>query len=108
MGTAAEVFMLKSATNIFPTELIMKGKYYFIGRILQLLEVQSDKLSFKLVEVKRVYPVMTSNHFFTFLSTLKLGIRGEGIKELFGNNIPNFKGDLSFSDFKALFNLVSI
>ncbi|KAE8294103.1 Vitellogenin [Larimichthys crocea] len=73
MGTAAEVFMLKSATNIFPTELIMKGKYYFIGRILQLLE---------------------------------LGIRGEGIKELFGNNIPNFKGDLSFSDFKALFNLL--
>uniref|UniRef100_A0A8D0B3Y5 Vitellogenin 3, phosvitinless n=1 Tax=Sander lucioperca TaxID=283035 RepID=A0A8D0B3Y5_SANLU len=40
IGTAAEVFMLRNATNIFPAEIIMKGKFYFIGRILQLLEVQ--------------------------------------------------------------------
>ncbi|KAG8003726.1 Vitellogenin [Nibea albiflora] len=73
IGTATEVFMLRSATNIFPTEMIMKGKYFFIGRILQILE---------------------------------LGIRGEGIKELFGTNIPNFNGDLSFSDIKALLNLL--
>ncbi|XP_033936675.1 vitellogenin 3, phosvitinless isoform X2 [Pseudochaenichthys georgianus] len=39
IGTATEVFMLKSATNIFPTEIMMKGKFYFIGRILQLLEM---------------------------------------------------------------------
>nr|XP_019936246.1 PREDICTED: vitellogenin-like [Paralichthys olivaceus] len=38
IGTAAEVFMLRSATNIFPTEIMMKGKFFFIGRILQLLE----------------------------------------------------------------------
>ncbi|XP_070687869.1 vitellogenin 3, phosvitinless [Pempheris klunzingeri] len=39
IGTASEVFMLRSATNIFPTEIMMKGKFYFIGRILQLLEL---------------------------------------------------------------------
>uniref|UniRef100_A0A8D0AVV6 Vitellogenin 3, phosvitinless n=1 Tax=Sander lucioperca TaxID=283035 RepID=A0A8D0AVV6_SANLU len=39
IGTAAEVFMLRNATNIFPAEIIMKGKFYFIGRILQLLEL---------------------------------------------------------------------
>lgn len=41
IGTAAEVFMLKSATNIFPTEMMMKGKLYSIGRIIQLLEVHT-------------------------------------------------------------------
>ncbi|XP_034737765.1 vitellogenin 3, phosvitinless [Etheostoma cragini] len=39
IGTAAEVFMLRNATNIFPTEIMMKGKFYFIGSILQLLEL---------------------------------------------------------------------
>lgn len=39
---------------------------------------------------------------------LKLGVRAEGIKELFGTSIPGFKGDLSFSDFQAVFNVVSI
>ncbi|XP_044057060.1 vitellogenin 3, phosvitinless isoform X2 [Siniperca chuatsi] len=39
IGTATEVFMLRSATDIFPTEIMMKGKFYFIGRILQLLEL---------------------------------------------------------------------
>uniref|UniRef100_A0A8D3CBF9 Vitellogenin 3, phosvitinless n=1 Tax=Scophthalmus maximus TaxID=52904 RepID=A0A8D3CBF9_SCOMX len=44
IGTAAEVFMLRSVTSVFPTELMMKSKFYFIGRILQLLEVQCDTL----------------------------------------------------------------
>nr|XP_057930076.1 vitellogenin 3, phosvitinless [Doryrhamphus excisus] len=39
IGTAAEGFMLKNAREIFPTEVTMKGKLYFIGRILQLLEL---------------------------------------------------------------------
>uniref|UniRef100_A0A8C3A5Q8 Vitellogenin 3, phosvitinless n=1 Tax=Cyclopterus lumpus TaxID=8103 RepID=A0A8C3A5Q8_CYCLU len=73
IGTATEVFMLKSATNIFPTEIMMKGKFYFIGRILQLLE---------------------------------LGIHAEGLVELLGNGIPGFKGDLSFSDFQAVLNVL--
>nr|ADD63988.1 vitellogenin C [Thunnus thynnus] len=73
IGTATEVFMLRSATNIFPTEIMMKGKFFFIGRILQLLE---------------------------------LGMRAEGIKELFGSGIPGFKGDLSFSDFQAIFSVL--
>uniref|UniRef100_A0A668AAY5 Vitellogenin 3, phosvitinless n=1 Tax=Myripristis murdjan TaxID=586833 RepID=A0A668AAY5_9TELE len=38
MGTDAEVFMLKSTTKILPSEIMMKGRFYFIGRILQLLE----------------------------------------------------------------------
>ncbi len=50
---------------------------------------------------------MNSNHILLF-SVLKLGIRAESIKELFGAGIPGFKGDLSFSDFQALFNVVSI
>lgn len=39
---------------------------------------------------------------------LKLGIHAGGIKELFGTSIPGFKGDLSFSDFQAIFNVVSM
>ncbi|XP_042368565.1 vitellogenin 3, phosvitinless [Plectropomus leopardus] len=73
IGTATEVFMLRSATSIFPTEILMKGKFYFIGRILQLLE---------------------------------LGIRAEGLQELLGAIIPSFKGDLSFSDFQAILNML--
>ncbi|KAM9848894.1 vitellogenin 3, phosvitinless [Aulostomus maculatus] len=73
IGTATEVFMLKSATDIFPTEFMTKGKFYSIGRILQLME---------------------------------LGIRAEGLKELFGSSIPGFKGDLSFSDFQAVFRVL--
>lgn len=38
---------------------------------------------------------------------LKFGMRAEGIDELFGTNIPGFKGELSFSDFQALFSVVS-
>uniref|UniRef100_A0AAQ4P1C5 Vitellogenin 3, phosvitinless n=1 Tax=Gasterosteus aculeatus aculeatus TaxID=481459 RepID=A0AAQ4P1C5_GASAC len=73
IGTATEVFMLRSATNIFPTEILMKGEFYFIGRILQLME---------------------------------LGIRADGLKELFANGIPGFKGDLGFSDFQAVLNVL--
>ncbi|KAF7662833.1 hypothetical protein LDENG_00225900, partial [Lucifuga dentata] len=73
IGTAADVFMLRSAANIFPTEIMMKGEFHSIGKILQLLE---------------------------------LGIRAEGIKQLFGTHIPGFKGDLSFSDFQAIFNVL--
>ncbi|XP_028259009.1 vitellogenin 3, phosvitinless [Parambassis ranga] len=72
-GTAAEVFMLRSATSIFPTEFITKGKFHSISRILELVE---------------------------------LGIQAEGIKELFGTNIPGFKGDFSISDFEAIFKLL--
>ncbi|KAM3620307.1 uncharacterized protein V6R79_021373 [Siganus canaliculatus] len=39
IGTATEIFMLRSATSYFPTEIMMKGKFFFIGRILQLLEL---------------------------------------------------------------------
>nr|CEF90400.1 vitellogenin [Sparus aurata] len=70
IGTAAEVFMLRSATNVFPTEIMMKSKFFFIGRILQLLEI---------------------------------GISADGLKDLFGTG---FTGDLSFSDFQSLFNVL--
>ncbi|XP_075944739.1 vitellogenin 3, phosvitinless isoform X1 [Anarhichas minor] len=73
IGTATEVFMLRSATSIFPTEIMMKGKFYFIGRILELME---------------------------------LGIRADGLSALFGDHIPGFKGDLSFSDFQAILNVL--
>ncbi|KAJ3598959.1 hypothetical protein NHX12_032922 [Muraenolepis orangiensis] len=38
MGMSTELLMLQSQSNILPTEVTMKGKYFFIGRILQLLE----------------------------------------------------------------------
>ncbi|CAL8309666.1 unnamed protein product [Lota lota] len=69
MGTAMEFLMIKDKSDIFPTEMTIKGKYYFIGRILQLLEV---------------------------------GIRPEGIKQLFGADIPGFKGDFSYNDLQAV------
>ncbi|XP_034562594.1 vitellogenin 3, phosvitinless [Notolabrus celidotus] len=73
IGTATEILMLRSTTNTFPTEFMMKGKFFFIGRILQLLEV---------------------------------GIRAEGIKELFSAGIPGFTGDLSYSDLQAVLNVL--
>ncbi|XP_058494704.1 vitellogenin 3, phosvitinless [Solea solea] len=73
IGTVSEVFMLRSATNLFPTEIMMKGKFHFIGRILQLLE---------------------------------LGIRAEGIQELFRSGIPSFRGDLSYNDLQAVLDVL--
>ncbi|KAK0131503.1 Vitellogenin [Merluccius polli] len=69
MGTSMEFLMLQSQSNILPTEMMLKGKYFFIGRILQLLE---------------------------------FGIRPEGIKQMFGADIPGFRGDLSFNDLQAV------
>ncbi|KAM6922087.1 vitellogenin 3, phosvitinless [Xenentodon cancila] len=73
MGTAAEIFMLRSAANTFPTEIMSKWNFHIIGRIVQLLE---------------------------------LGMHAEGIKELFGTSIPGFKGDFSYRDFKAIFDVL--
>uniref|UniRef100_A0A3Q1FEF7 Vitellogenin 3, phosvitinless n=1 Tax=Acanthochromis polyacanthus TaxID=80966 RepID=A0A3Q1FEF7_9TELE len=74
IGPTSEVFMLRNATNIFPTEFMTKGKIYVIGRILQLMEV---------------------------------GFRAETIQQLFGDSIPGFKGDFSFSDIQAVFNVLT-
>nr|QAA78850.1 vitellogenin C [Channa punctata] len=70
IGTAAEVFVLKGASNFIPSDIMFGGKFYSIGRILRLLE---------------------------------FGIHTEGIKKLFSNG---FKGDLSFSDFQAIVNVL--
>lgn len=100
--------MLRSVTSVFPTELMMKSKFYFIGRILQLLEVQCDtlpvtlKLNFNIGLSCKSRGVIV---FFCF-RTLQFGIRAEGIKELFGTSIPGFRGDLGFGDFQAIYNVV--
>ncbi|XP_041647323.1 vitellogenin 3, phosvitinless [Cheilinus undulatus] len=73
IGTATEILVLRSSGNMIPTEFMMKGKFFFIGRILQLLE---------------------------------LGIRADGIKELFSEGIPGFSGDLSLTDFQAILNVL--
>nr|XP_046155261.1 vitellogenin 3, phosvitinless [Oncorhynchus gorbuscha] len=39
IGTAAEIFMLKNAASYIPTEIMTKGKFHFIGKILQLVEL---------------------------------------------------------------------
>uniref|UniRef100_A0A3Q3FKW0 Vitellogenin 3, phosvitinless n=1 Tax=Kryptolebias marmoratus TaxID=37003 RepID=A0A3Q3FKW0_KRYMA len=72
-GIASESFMLKSANNTLPSEIMAKGKFHMIGRIIQMLE---------------------------------LGVRVDGIKELFGSSIPGFKGDYSFNDLQAIFNVL--
>lgn len=91
--------MLRSATNAFPTEILMKSKFFFIGRILQLLEVRDDTLALKTSRKdKPVGTVMSHNHL---LFLFKIGIRADGLKDLFGT-------DLSFGDFQSLFNVVSV
>uniref|UniRef100_A0A3Q4HXT9 Vitellogenin 3, phosvitinless n=1 Tax=Neolamprologus brichardi TaxID=32507 RepID=A0A3Q4HXT9_NEOBR len=37
---------------------------------------------------------------------MEFGIRAETIKQLFGPSIPGFKGDFSFSDFQAIYNVL--
>lgn len=62
--------MLRSATNVFPTEIMMKSKFFFIGRILQLLEVQSDTFALKTSsEDKPVWTIM-SHYDLLFFSRL--------------------------------------
>lgn len=96
--------MLKNAASYIPTEIVTKGKFHFIGKILQLVEVISNVHlnCFVLVlfhaEVK---------HYLTIVCVIKLGFRADGIKELFRQNIQVFNGHLSYSDFKAIFKVVS-
>uniref|UniRef100_A0A3B4AAV3 Vitellogenin domain-containing protein n=1 Tax=Periophthalmus magnuspinnatus TaxID=409849 RepID=A0A3B4AAV3_9GOBI len=73
IGTAAEAFILKRASQIIPAEMMVKWNFYFIGRILQLVE---------------------------------LGIRPEGLRNLFGANVERFRGDLSMTDFQAIFDVL--
>ncbi|XP_034035052.1 vitellogenin 3, phosvitinless [Thalassophryne amazonica] len=39
MGKAIEFFMLRNGKSAIPVEIMMKGKYNFIGRILELMEL---------------------------------------------------------------------
>ncbi|XP_012677088.2 vitellogenin 3, phosvitinless [Clupea harengus] len=39
MGTSTEAYMIKNPKDIIPTAIMAKGKFHFIGRILQLLEL---------------------------------------------------------------------
>lgn len=39
LGTSTEGYMVKNSNDAIPTALMIKGKFHFIGRILQLLEV---------------------------------------------------------------------
>ncbi|XP_035630502.1 vitellogenin 3, phosvitinless [Oncorhynchus keta] len=39
IGTATEILMLKNAASYIPTEIMTKGKFHFIGKILQLVEL---------------------------------------------------------------------
>ncbi|KAM9762856.1 vitellogenin 3, phosvitinless [Menidia menidia] len=72
-GTTSELFMLRSAASMFPTEIMTKGKFHFIGRIVQLLE---------------------------------LGMRADGLKELFTRSNPGFQGNLTLSNFQTVFNML--
>lgn len=45
--------------------------------------------------------------YHSFFSVMQLGIRADGIKDLFGDGIPGFKGDYSMSDLMAIFSVVS-
>lgn len=74
MGTAAEIFMLRSATNIFPTELITKGKFHSIGRILELIEVKSHARSPKLT--LKLCPRLYKQSAYHFLLYIKVGYSG--------------------------------
>lgn len=47
MGTSASFNMLGGPTSILPTEIISQQKYFAIGRIMKLMEVQSHIISFK-------------------------------------------------------------
>ncbi|CAL9696109.1 unnamed protein product [Knipowitschia caucasica] len=38
MGTAAEVFLLKKASQFIPTEMMVKWNFHYIGMVVQLLE----------------------------------------------------------------------
>ncbi|KAM4575550.1 vitellogenin 3, phosvitinless [Fundulus diaphanus] len=46
-------------------------------------------------------------HFIgRIIELMELGIRAEGIKDLFGAGIPGFKGDFSMSDLMAIFSVL--
>ncbi|XP_036441837.1 vitellogenin 3, phosvitinless [Colossoma macropomum] len=72
-GTSSEFYLLRNGTSTMPTEIISKGKLYFIGRILQLTE---------------------------------LGVRAEGLKELFTDR-PEITKDFAATDFAAIMKILS-
>lgn len=119
MGTSSEFLMLQSQSNILPTEIMMKGKFFFIGRILQLLQVRvyewdgflsTSNLNGTCARLKESVSSVEFHDklciFFPF--TLKFGIRPEGINQLFGASIPGFRGDLSFNDLQAVLKAVRL
>lgn len=104
IGTATEIFMLKNAASYIPTEIVTKGKFHFIGKILQLVEVIAN------VHINCFVLVLFHaevKHYLTIVSVIKLGFRADGIKELFRQNIQVFNGHLSYADFEAIFKVVS-
>ncbi|KAJ8376432.1 hypothetical protein SKAU_G00070120 [Synaphobranchus kaupii] len=74
VGTAGDIYTLHNAANSFPTAFMLKGKAYFLGRILQLLEV---------------------------------GVRAEGIKDLFSQIPPLFNGESDINKIKAMMKMLS-
>ncbi|XP_064190201.1 vitellogenin 3, phosvitinless [Anguilla rostrata] len=73
-GAASDIYILHNAASFFPTAVMFKGKAYFIGRILQLLE---------------------------------LGVRAEGIKELFSDIPPLFNWESNIVKIKAVLKLLA-
>ncbi|XP_054908990.1 vitellogenin 3, phosvitinless [Poeciliopsis prolifica] len=72
-GITSELFMIKNASNVIPSEILSNNKMHIIGRIIELLE---------------------------------LDISFDGIKELFGDHIPGFKGDFSKNDLMAILHVL--
>uniref|UniRef100_A0A3P9DJ31 Vitellogenin 3, phosvitinless n=1 Tax=Maylandia zebra TaxID=106582 RepID=A0A3P9DJ31_9CICH len=55
MGTSASFNMLGGPTSVLPTEIISQQKYFAIGRIMKLMEVQSD---FSFSDFQAIYNVL--------------------------------------------------
>ncbi|XP_030582856.1 vitellogenin 3, phosvitinless isoform X2 [Archocentrus centrarchus] len=53
--------------------------------------------------------IMTKRQYYAIgrvLQLMEYGIRADGLKQIFGNSIPGFKGDLSYSDLQAIYNVL--
>lgn len=102
MGSSKVLYLLKNGTSAFPTEIILNGKLYFIGRVFQLLDVITLHISVSFNNCSS--SCKSCDDLISIIP--QLGVRAEGLKELFTNR-PGISKNFRVTDFAAIMKIVS-
>lgn len=100
--------MIKNPNDIIPISGMIKGKFHFIGRILELLEVRALQVMFmdRIIVIWNVRDYSHITHLYILFFKSQLGVRAEGLKELFSAAKPQLD-DVEVTDYAAIMKIVS-